>query len=52
MGIPGLITETMIYKNPVTIAEELELHNLHYTVTGSIDRIARLESEVYTRMTF
>ena len=52
MGIPCLITESMIYENRVAITEELESDRLHHTVTRRVDRISRLEGEVDTAMLF
>ena len=40
----------MVDKHLISIAEELELDLLHHTVSGCIDRVARLERKIHSRM--
>ena len=50
VGISGLVSETMVDDYLVAIAEKFELYALDDSISGRIDRIARLKGEVDSRM--
>ena len=50
MGISGLVSETVIDKDLISVTEELELDADHNSISGCIDRIARLQCKVNSCM--
>ena len=50
VGISGLISETMVDYNRISIVEQIESHGSHDTVPSSIDRISRFQCEVESGM--